>query len=86
MTATATATAIRAVVGACQGCGGCLLTCPERAIRPVGLGPVAKRHAGASAGAGPTLVVLDTCTGCGDCVELCPVDAIELVELAGGAT
>ena len=48
-------------IGACQGCGACLLTCPEHAIRPVG----------------GTLVVLDRlCSGCGECIEICPVDAI----------
>jgi electron transport complex protein RnfB len=56
-------TALRAVVGACQGCGACLLTCPARAIRP----------------AGGRLLVLDACDGCGECVEVCPVDAIHLV-------
>jgi Pyruvate/2-oxoacid:ferredoxin oxidoreductase delta subunit len=45
----------------CQGCGACLLTCPEHAIRP---------H-------GRPLLVLETCTGCGECIEVCPVDAIE---------
>ena len=53
-----------AEVHACQGCGACLLTCPEHAIRP---------HAA-------TLVVTDRCTGCGECVEVCPVDAIVLTE------
>jgi Pyruvate/2-oxoacid:ferredoxin oxidoreductase delta subunit len=43
----------------CVGCGACLLTCPEHAIRPYG----------------GRLVVLDTCTGCGECAEVCPVDA-----------
>jgi len=48
-------------IGPCQGCGACLLTCPEHAIRPDG----------------PTLRVLaDRCTGCGECIEVCPVDAI----------
>jgi Pyruvate/2-oxoacid:ferredoxin oxidoreductase delta subunit len=54
---------LTAVIGACQGCGACLLTCPEHAIRPVG-GLLAVRCA--------------ICTGCGECVEVCPVDAIEL--------
>jgi electron transport complex protein RnfB len=52
-----------AVTAACAGCGACLLTCPERAIRPAG------RH----------LVVTDTCTGCGACAEVCPVDACQEV-------
>jgi ferredoxin len=52
-----------AVVGACQGCGACLLTCPTHAIRPNG---------------GRLTVRADLCTGCGECVEVCPVDAIEL--------
>lgn len=50
-------------IGACQGCGACLLTCPEHAIRPDGR----------------TLRVrADLCTGCGQCQEVCPVDVIEL--------
>ena len=56
-----------ASVGACQGCGACLLTCPEAAIRPLG----------------GTLVVLEArCTACGECVEVCPVDAVDLVPVA----
>ena len=55
-----------AEVGACQGCGACLLTCPEHAVRPA---PDGARR----------LAVLDHCTGCGECVEVCPVDAIRLV-------
>lgn len=58
-----------AVVGACQGCGACLLTCPEHAIRPCG---------------GVLDVRADLCTGCGECVEVCPVDVIELVECEVG--
>ncbi|HEV2634910.1 MAG TPA: 4Fe-4S binding protein [Actinocrinis sp.] len=57
-----------AVVGACQGCGACLLTCPEHAIRPEWTAD----------GPARLLVRADLCTGCGDCVEVCPVDAIEL--------
>ncbi len=45
----------------CQGCGACLLTCPEHAIRPRG---------------GTLVAVPHLCTGCGECVEVCPVDAI----------
>ncbi|SCG45448.1 4Fe-4S binding protein [Micromonospora halophytica] len=48
-------------IGACQGCGACLLTCPTHAIRPVPLG---------------LTVRADRCTGCLECVEICPVDAI----------
>ena len=47
----------------CRGCGACLLTCPEHAIRPHG---------------GTLLVLRDTCTGCGECIEVCPADAIEV--------
>jgi electron transport complex protein RnfB len=61
---------VAVVTGRCQGCGACLLTCPERAIRPDERGD-------------RRLVVLaGRCTGCGECVEVCPVDAIDLV---GGA-
>lgn len=51
-----------AVVTGCQGCGACLLTCPQHAFRPSSGG----------------LVVLPVCDGCGECVEICPVDAIHL--------
>lgn len=50
-------------IGACQGCGACLLTCPEHAIRP----------------AGGTLHVLPgRCTGCLECLEICPVGVISV--------
>ena len=53
------------IIGACQGCGACLLTCPEHAIRP----------------AGGTLKVQDSlCTGCAECLEICPVGVISLTE------
>lgn len=58
---------LQARIGACQGCGACLLTCPEHAIRPAP--PPSDRG----------LHVVAACTGCGECVEICPVDAIELV-------
>lgn len=59
-----------AVIGTgCQGCGGCLLTCPERAIRP------------ARGGLDCLAVLSDRCTGCGDCVEICPADAIGIPEV-----
>ena len=48
------------VTSECVGCGACLLTCPEHAIRP----------------SGPTLLVLSSCTSCGECAEVCPVDAV----------
>ncbi len=58
----------------CQGCGACLLTCPEHAIRPAHAGPP-----------GPVFpaVLADRCTGCGECVEVCPVDAIGLTGETG---
>lgn len=48
----------------CQGCGACILTCPEHAIRPAPHNP---------------RVVPDRCTACGECIEICPVDAISFV-------
>ena len=47
------------VTADCVGCGLCLRTCPERAIRATRDG----------------LVVLSSCTGCAECAEVCPVDA-----------
>ncbi|HEX4788634.1 MAG TPA: 4Fe-4S binding protein [Actinospica sp.] len=55
--------ALLAEIGACQGCGACLLTCPAHAIRPDG---------------GRLEVRAELCTGCGQCQEVCPVDVIEL--------
>jgi electron transport complex protein RnfB len=54
---------VATVTDGCAGCGACLLTCPEHAIRPYG---------------GTLLVRDDLCTACGECVEVCPVDAIEI--------
>jgi Pyruvate/2-oxoacid:ferredoxin oxidoreductase delta subunit len=51
------------VTAECRGCGACLLTCPEHAIRPHG---------------GPLVVLASHCTGCCECVEVCPADAIEV--------
>lgn len=59
----------------CQGCGACLLTCPEHAIRPYAR-PDAENGAPAN-----LLVLASRCTGCGECIEVCPVDAIEEVRL-----
>lgn len=53
------------VTADCTGCGACLLTCPEHALRPEAALPGAAR-----------LVVLDRCTGCLECIEICPADAI----------
>jgi ferredoxin len=54
-------------IGPCQGCGACLLTCPEHAIRPSG---------------GTLIVLAERCSGCGECIEICPVDAITETEPA----
>jgi ferredoxin len=50
-------------IGACQGCGACLLTCPQHAIRPIPAGLEIRP---------------DRCTGCLECLEICPVDAISV--------
>lgn len=55
-----------AVDDRCTGCGGCLLTCPEHAIRPFP----------GAAGAAGLLVLAERCTGCLECIEVCPADAI----------
>jgi ferredoxin len=52
------------VTSECRGCGACLRTCPEHALRPQGA----------------ALIVLpELCTDCGECVEICPADAIEMM-------
>ena len=51
------------ITGDCAGCGACVLTCPQRAIRP---------------GVGAPVVVTARCDGCGECEEICPVDAITM--------
>jgi len=61
---------VAVVTTRCQGCGACLLTCPERAIRP-------------AQGPARLIVLGKLCTGCGECVEVCPVDAIDLARLPG---
>ncbi|HEX3621568.1 MAG TPA: 4Fe-4S binding protein [Acidimicrobiales bacterium] len=48
----------------CAGCGACLTTCPERALRPARQRP---------------LVLVDRCTTCMACIEVCPADAIREV-------
>ena len=52
------------VTAECRGCGACLRTCPEHALRP-------QRTA--------LIVLPEMCTECGECVEVCPADAIEMV-------
>ncbi len=70
MGSTMTGPAAVTVTAACQGCGACLLTCPEHAIRPAhGRGTKAR-----------LTVLPGRCTGCGECVEICPADAIFLAE------
>ncbi|HEU5157811.1 MAG TPA: 4Fe-4S dicluster domain-containing protein [Streptosporangiaceae bacterium] len=65
------------VTDRCQGCGACLLTCPEHAVRPrLPAGP-AGDGLGGGPHAGPLRVVDELCTGCLECVDVCPVDAIE---------
>ncbi|MFL5820208.1 MAG: 4Fe-4S binding protein [Solirubrobacteraceae bacterium] len=56
---------------ACAGCGACLRTCPERALRPAPPG-----------GESPLLTLTDRCTGCGECAEVCPADAFVAVAVA----
>ena len=59
------------VTDRCQGCGACLLTCPEHAVRPRPPTNSDDRLGG------PLLVLDDLCTGCLECIDVCPVDAIE---------
>jgi NAD-dependent dihydropyrimidine dehydrogenase PreA subunit len=59
---------------ACRGCGACLPTCPERAIRPAPGGWLAD-------GRPPLITLADRCTGCGECAEICPADAFVEVPL-----
>lgn len=58
----------------CVGCGGCLATCPERALRPAAPGARV-----------PIVTLVERCTACGECAELCPVDAFEEIALSPGA-
>ncbi len=53
-----------AVTDACAGCGACIKTCPERAIRPAPRGD-----------SSPLVVLAGRCTGCAECAEVCPVAA-----------
>jgi len=49
------------VASTCTACGACLVTCPERALRPAPRRPA---------------VIDSLCTDCLACLEVCPVDAI----------
>lgn len=51
--------------GLCDGCGDCVVVCPERAIA----GELGSSHS----------IDLDRCTRCGLCIPCCPYDAIETV-------
>jgi electron transport complex protein RnfB len=53
-----------AVTDACAGCGACIKTCPEKAIRP------ASREYPS-----PLIVLEDRCSACAECAEVCPVSA-----------
>ena len=53
-----------AVTDACAGCGACIKTCPEKAIRPAQRGHPS-----------PLIVLEDRCTACAECAEVCPVSA-----------
>ena len=50
----------------CTACGGCVVTCPERALVPA---------------AGRPHVVDALCTDCLACLEVCPVDAVHPIEV-----
>ena len=58
-----------AVTDLCAGCGNCVRTCPEKAIRPA-----------PSEHSSPLVVLEARCTGCAECAEVCPVAAcVEVV-------
>ena len=52
------------VTDACAGCGACIKTCPEKAIRPA-----PRDHSS------PLVILEDLCTACAECAEVCPVSA-----------
>ena len=55
---------IRAVL--CRGCGLCIRSCPERAIR----GQMNRPHE----------IDPSKCTGCAECMKVCRFDAIRTVK------
>jgi Fe-S-cluster-containing hydrogenase component 2 len=56
------------ITARCAGCGACLLTCPEHALRPTG--DLEQ----------PLIALADRCTDCDECVEICPADAIVAID------
>ena len=63
-----------AVTDLCAGCGDCIRTCPEKAIR------APPRDYGS-----PLMVIEDRCTGCAECAEVCPVAAcVEVIRTEKG--
>ena len=63
-----------AVTDLCAGCGNCVRTCPEKAIRPA-----PREHSS------PLDVLEERCTGCAECTEVCPVAAcVEVVVAEDG--
>ncbi|MDA8391564.1 MAG: 4Fe-4S binding protein [Actinomycetota bacterium] len=71
LVAVGSADVLVAVGGGCTGCGLCIPTCPEQALR---------RARGA-----PELDA-GRCSGCLECVEVCPTGTLAPAGHAGGAS